>query len=62
MEESNKRCGELLMAENGCADAFFLNWCNLEWTNWVPFSTTSRTLDNVPDTPGLLHPPRRAVP
>jgi hypothetical protein len=39
--------------ETGVPDAFSANWCNLEWTNWVPFSTTSRTLDNVPDTPGL---------
>jgi hypothetical protein len=34
-------------------DAFSADWCGLEWTPWVPFSTTSRTLDSVPDTPGL---------
>jgi hypothetical protein len=42
------------MAEQAAApDAFSSGWCGLEWTSWVPFSTTSRTLDNVPDTPGL---------
>jgi hypothetical protein len=34
-------------------DPFSAGWYNLEWTSWVPFSTTSRTLENVPDTPGL---------
>lgn len=34
-------------------DTFSDDWCNLEWTAWVPFSTTSRTLDSVPDSPGI---------
>ena len=42
------------MAEQaGLPDSFSANWCGLEWTSWVPFSTTSRTLDSIPDTPGL---------
>jgi hypothetical protein len=44
----------MIMAEKaGAPDAFSAEWCGLEWTSWVPFSTTSRTLDSVPDTPGL---------
>jgi hypothetical protein len=39
--------------EAGAADSFSAKWCGLEWTAWVPFSTTSRTLDAVPDSPGL---------
>lgn len=34
-------------------DSFSADWGGLEWTSWVPFSTTSRTLDSIPDTPGL---------
>ncbi len=42
------------MAEQAEApDSFSQGWCGLDWTSWVPFSTTSRTLDSVPDTPGL---------
>ena len=42
------------MAEQVAApDTFSADWCGLNWTSWVPFSTTSRTLDSVPDTPGI---------
>jgi len=42
------------MAEQeGVPNPFSADWCGLEWTSWVPFSTTSRTLDNVPNTPGV---------
>jgi hypothetical protein len=42
------------MAEQaGVPDSFSTDWCGLEWTSWVPFSTTSRTLDSIPDTSGL---------
>lgn len=34
-------------------DSFSAHWCTLDWTPWVPFNTTSRTLDAVPDKPGL---------
>jgi hypothetical protein len=42
------------MAETkGVTDPFSLDWCSLEWTSWLPFSTTSRTIDSIPDTSGL---------
>ena len=42
------------MAELAGAPASFSgDWCNLEWSTWVPFSTTSRTLEVIPDSPGL---------
>jgi len=54
MEDIKRGVVSNFMAEEaGVPDAFSTDWCNLEWTTWVPFSTTSRTLDNVPDTPGL---------
>ena len=34
-------------------DSFSPDWGGLMWTSWVPFSTTSRTLDSIPETPGL---------
>ena len=37
----------------GGQDSFSADWCSLEWTPWVPFSTTSRTLERIPDTAGL---------
>jgi hypothetical protein len=42
------------MAEQaGAPDTFSENWCNLEWTSWIPFNTASRTLSVIPDTGGL---------
>ena len=42
------------MAEpSGIPDSLSEEWNNLAWTSWVPFSTTSRALDAVPDKPGL---------
>jgi hypothetical protein len=42
------------MAEKaGMPDSCSADWCSLEWTSWVSFNTTSRTLENVPATPGL---------
>ena len=34
-------------------ESFSLGWCNFEWTPWISFGTTSRTLDAIPDKPGL---------
>jgi hypothetical protein len=42
------------MAEQaGVPDSFSADWGGLKWTSWIPFSTTSRTLESIPDTPGL---------
>jgi hypothetical protein len=37
----------------GAPETFSGNWCNLEWSAWIPFNTASRTLDVIPDNGGL---------
>jgi len=37
----------------GGQDSFSADWCGLEWTPWVSFSTTSATPERIPDSPGL---------
>ena len=39
--------------QDGTGDPFSLSWCGLDWDSWVAFSTTSRTLENLPAAPGL---------
>ena len=39
--------------QDNTEDPFSPYWCGLDWTSWVAFGTTSRTLENVPGTPGL---------
>lgn len=34
-------------------DHFFDNWCNLTWTEWVPFSATKQVWTRIPREPGL---------
>ena len=34
-------------------DHFFDNWCNLTWTEWIPFSATKQVWTRIPREPGL---------
>jgi hypothetical protein len=34
-------------------DHFFDNWCNLPWTEWIPFSATKQVFTRIPREPGL---------
>jgi hypothetical protein len=34
-------------------DHFFDNWCNLTWTEWIPFSATKQVFHRIPKEPGL---------
>lgn len=34
-------------------DHFFDNWCNLTWTEWIPFSATKQVWIRIPREPGL---------
>jgi len=34
-------------------DHFFDNWCNLPWTEWVPFNATKQVFNRIPREPGI---------
>ncbi|MCK9631075.1 MAG: hypothetical protein M0R30_05475 [Methanoregula sp.] len=34
-------------------DHFFDNWCNLPWTEWVPFNATKQVFTKIPQEPGI---------
>jgi hypothetical protein len=34
-------------------DHFFDNWCNLTWTEWIPFNATKQVWTRIPREPGL---------
>jgi len=44
---------EKMAEQSEAPDAFSAGWCNLEWTRWFPFRTTSRTGDAAMESAGL---------
>jgi hypothetical protein len=52
------------MAEQeSTTDCLSEDWCNLAWTPWIPFNSSSRRVESLPDEPGIyrIRPAKSSV-